>query len=282
WEWDGNDWHELTPATVPPGRNQHTLTYDARRRTAPRVGGQACVPFQGCTALDDTWEWDGSDWRALAPATTPSARAYAGAAYDRQRARTLVFGGLGGGVRADLQEWNGSDWRAPVSASGPGARYGTTLAFDPRPGRTVLFGGVDDDFLLSSEVWELAVPCDTLGPGHASGSLPINCSATPRLGVRTCLDFFDPASSGLSGLLLAPGPLRSIVSLNRSSLCAPGFLYVPPGFRAFFQSGSPASFCATIGASSSLIGASFVLQGAVRETSGCWRLTDGLVLTIQP
>jgi hypothetical protein len=28
--------------------------------------------------------------------------------------------------------------------------------------------------------------------------------------------------------------------------------------------------------------ASFVVQGTVRERSGCWRLTDGLVVTVQP
>jgi hypothetical protein len=282
WEWDGSDWRALAPASVPPGRNEHTLAYDPRRARVVLFGGQACLPFQGCSALKDTWEWDGADWRELLPLSTPGARAYAGMTHDLQRSRTLLFGGLGGGMLGDLQEWDGSAWRDRTTAVAPSARYGAALTFDPTPGRTLLFGGVDVDAHVSSETWELAVPCDVIGSGHASGSLAIACTSRPEAGATFCVEFSDPLSAGLNGLLLAPGPQRTPVPLALTSLCAPGLLHVPPGGRALFRTGDPASYCVSLAPSSSLVGASFVVQGAVQETSGCWRLTDGLVLTVQP
>lgn len=282
WEWDGNDWLPRTPATVPPARTEHVLVYDARRARVVLFGGQACLPFQGCTALDDTFEWDGTDWLARVPALAPAARGYAGATYDRQRARTLLFGGLGGGVLGELEEWDGNGWRVRATGGAPGARYDAALAFDAEPGRALLFGGVDADFLLSSETFELAVGCDALDPGHASGSLAIGCNAAPRLGTSFCVEFADPLSAGASGLLVAPGPPRAPRALNLPLLCAPGILHVPAGARALFGSGNPASYCITLAPSTALIGASFVLQGAALETGGCWRLTDGLVVTLQP
>jgi hypothetical protein len=281
WEWEGTSWTQRFPPNVPPARNEHALVYDSARRRVVLFGGRSCLPFQGCTPLADTWEWNGSDWTSIT-ASGPPGRAFYGAAYDFLRSRTVLFGGLGSGVLGDFWEWNGTSWSERSSPVGPAARYSPALAFDPFPGRSLMFGGVDADFHVTSETWELAVPCDTLGPGHASGSLAIACSAEPRIGTSFCVGFSDPASGGAHGLLAGLSPSRSVLPVNLPSLCLPGLLYVPSPFQSFRGTGDPARYCITLSPSPSLVGASFVLQGAVRETSGCWRLTDGLVLTIQP
>jgi hypothetical protein len=279
WEWDGTSWTQRFPATVPPARTAHALAYDAQHRRVVMFGGEACLPFQGCTPLADTWTWNGTDWRQ-APVGGPSARGRFGMAYDFARSRTLVFGGLGSGILGDLFEWNGKSWNQRASTGGPSARYAPALVFDPLPGCTRMFGG--SDLHVTAETWELVVPCDTLGPGHASGSLALACSAVPRIGTRFCVSFSDPSSSGVHALMYALGPSTPPLSVSPGWLCSPGLLYVPTQFTKRTGTGDPATYCSWLPPDPLLVGASFVLQGAVRETSGCWRLTDGLVLTIQP
>src|SRR5262249_25412498 len=45
--------------------------------------------------LDDTWEYDGSDWRQLTIAPAPERREGHALVYDIARGRALMFGGLG-------------------------------------------------------------------------------------------------------------------------------------------------------------------------------------------
>ncbi|MHA7630515.1 hypothetical protein [Corallococcus sp. M7] len=43
--------------------------------------------------LNDTWEWDGTNWEQKAPAAAPSARMRHGLAYDSAGQRIVLFGG---------------------------------------------------------------------------------------------------------------------------------------------------------------------------------------------
>jgi hypothetical protein len=62
-------------------------------------------------------------------------------AYDAQRGRAVLFGGLGAsGALGDTWEWDGSTW-TQVASTGPVPRHGHTMAYDARRQRTVLFGG---------------------------------------------------------------------------------------------------------------------------------------------
>jgi hypothetical protein len=67
WIWNGADWTEVTPDTVPPARRLHEMVYDS---VANRV-----IMFGGLNAanqvLTDMWAWDGTDWTALAPTNVP-------------------------------------------------------------------------------------------------------------------------------------------------------------------------------------------------------------------
>src|SRR5262249_3087784 len=62
WEWDGNTWFAMTPATSPPARAYHGLCYDSSRAVTVLFGGAGPTSY-----LADTWEWNGSTWTPKAP-----------------------------------------------------------------------------------------------------------------------------------------------------------------------------------------------------------------------
>jgi hypothetical protein len=141
WEWNGTlgTWTELVPdGAGPPARCQHTMVADDQRRSISLAGG---FPPTGLhQALGDAWEWDGtsSTWTRITTAVLPPARIAAAAAYDENRDRFLVFGGItkavgvdavvqgiGGLVLGDTWQRDGAThgspafvWTVPFAASG--------------------------------------------------------------------------------------------------------------------------------------------------------------------
>lgn len=66
WCYDGTTWTQLLPTQSPPPRSFHAMSYD---RLADRI-----VVFGGWTGqtgglLNDTWEFDGSNWQQIATTT---------------------------------------------------------------------------------------------------------------------------------------------------------------------------------------------------------------------
>jgi len=151
WEWDGTSWIERSPAASPPPRFGHAMAYDAARGRVVLFGG---YDFITGLALDDTWEWDGNDWRAVTPVTSPPKRFGHAMAYDGARGRVVVFGGSGDlGELADTWEWDGSTWIARAPATSPPAREYGAMAYDAVRGRAVLFGGFDGTTVFA-DTWE--------------------------------------------------------------------------------------------------------------------------------
>lgn len=144
WAWNGAEWRCLAPGG-PPARTFAALAWDGERTIL--FGGNAVLfgaEHGADTFLDDMWQWDGRRWRVIDGAV-PSARAEAGAAWDRHRRRVVLFGGYrdvdGERVRlGDTWEWDGVDWEQ-VSDGGPGPRNGAALAYDEWRKVVVLFGG---------------------------------------------------------------------------------------------------------------------------------------------
>jgi hypothetical protein len=85
WRFDGVDWAQLQPATVPPARFDHSMVTDLARERIVMFGGPA---------VSDTWEWNGAagNWVNRGPATLPSARSDTYLAYDWAREQVLMFG----------------------------------------------------------------------------------------------------------------------------------------------------------------------------------------------
>jgi hypothetical protein len=56
-------WHQIVTPSSPPGRMNHGLVYDSKRGVAVLFGGaNSCVDR---TPLNDTWEFDGANWRQV-------------------------------------------------------------------------------------------------------------------------------------------------------------------------------------------------------------------------
>ncbi|MFH1744004.1 MAG: M56 family metallopeptidase [bacterium] len=145
WEWDGAEWTQVS-AEGPSPRYGHRMAYDSVRRRVVLYGGTLSSDFE--EGLDDTWEWDGTEWTQIGlSGVNPGKRLYHGMAFDTARAKTVLFGGAemishetsilsGDGV----WEWDGSVWEK-TSASGPGPRATQGMAYDSNKGQIVLFGG---------------------------------------------------------------------------------------------------------------------------------------------
>ena len=73
--------------TGPSARSLHAMAYGSDRGRTVLFGGQITGAF-----LNDTWEWDGTEWTQVAD-TDPSPRDACGAIYDPSRRRMILLGG---------------------------------------------------------------------------------------------------------------------------------------------------------------------------------------------
>jgi hypothetical protein len=138
WTWDGSDWTQQSPGTVPSERRSPAMAYDEARQDVMLFGGEG---------FHDTWTWDGATWTPLSPAHSPSPRYRAAAAYDAAHQQIVLFGGTSGAVLCgdgdceDTWTWDGSDWTERTPAHSPPARESASAAYDAATQTTVLFGG---------------------------------------------------------------------------------------------------------------------------------------------
>jgi hypothetical protein len=141
WIWNGSDWALRTPAHAPPERYNHAMAYDAARQQIVLFGGMD-VSTQKPT--NDTWVWNGADWKKMSPSTVPPVRYWQSMAYDPVHEQIVMFGGKDshGFDMNDTWIWDGSDW-ADASPPGdvPELRFASGMDFDPILKRVVLIGG---------------------------------------------------------------------------------------------------------------------------------------------
>jgi hypothetical protein len=114
------------------------MVYDSARGRVVLWGGFNDTS----THLQDTWEWDGTNWELKAPTSRPSARYEHAMAYDLARQRAVMFGGDQAGNLQDTWEWDGTNWELRKPSSVPSVRSQCGMAYDSVRGRVVLFGGV--------------------------------------------------------------------------------------------------------------------------------------------
>ncbi len=143
-------WTERNPATAPSIRLGTAMVFDMDRNVALLFGGD------GTTRLDDTWEWDGTDWMDVTPASgNPPGRGRLALTYDSSRQRVVLFGGIDGVFFDDTWEWDGAAWTDVTPVSGnPSPRALHAMAYDPANGVTVLFGGLGTSSTHFDDTWE--------------------------------------------------------------------------------------------------------------------------------
>jgi hypothetical protein len=155
WEYDGTLWTVRNLPAHPPARMGHQMAYDAGRRRTVLFGGS---PDSGNNVLTDTWEYDGTTWQPITPASIlPAGRLRGAMVYDAARMKVLLFGGTNNPNLpgfSDTWYWDGSAWVQQAPLHRPSARHAHGLAYDLRRGRAVLFGGRRNSITLLDDTWE--------------------------------------------------------------------------------------------------------------------------------
>ncbi len=177
WTLQSGKWTK-SGSTLSPGRRfDAALCYRDAARDIFLFGGDAGPPSPlWPLSLADTWSWNGVSWQQLA--VNGPARAGMGMAYDSERDRVVVFGGVrstGATLSAlnDTWEWNGVRWiniRTPVA---PSPRCAPAMTYDPVRRRCVLFGGSDlrprnDTWVYDGSTWTQLFPQNSPGPRWSS------------------------------------------------------------------------------------------------------------------
>jgi len=178
WEYDGTDWHQITTPHSPPGALGGAMVYDeARGRVVLVTGWQA----QGFGWVNETWEYDGTDWTYITQA--PSWRYNFALAYDSARQRVVLFGGFEhGGIGCglgDTWEYDGQRWTRITTPHAPPGRCGHAMTYDPLRQRVVLFGGDVGGGNYYGDTWEYdgsdwyQVPTSHQPPGRVWAALAV-------------------------------------------------------------------------------------------------------------
>ncbi len=153
------NWVKATTPSSPPGTSQGIMVFDEKRNEVVHFGGLKTAGGYS----NETWTWNGLAWTKRTPATSPSARFRAAAAWDPVSERVIMFGGdTGSTFLRDVWAWNGSTWAA-VTTSGPNGlpdyRVNSAMAYDYQRQAMVVFGGrnvvgeLNDTWKLANGVW---------------------------------------------------------------------------------------------------------------------------------
>jgi hypothetical protein len=110
---DGHTWSQRAPSgNWPAALCLPSFAGDIGRGQLVLFGGN---PGTGAPAPADTWTYDGTAWKKLTPAQSPSARNDAPMVYDVDKHRLVLFGGQGlgdgqSGALNDTWTWDGTTW----------------------------------------------------------------------------------------------------------------------------------------------------------------------------
>jgi hypothetical protein len=166
WQWTGDKWNELTPATSPPPRIYSAMAFDEQEEVSILFGGLVCSGtgcMQNGANLSDTWTWNSRTWAPVVPETSPPARRGHTLTYDSRRKRVVLFGGLGQSQTplSDTWEWDGIDWTESMPTTSPPPRVGHAMTYDSARGVSVLYGGYacadancSGALLVADDTWE--------------------------------------------------------------------------------------------------------------------------------
>ncbi|MGD9093203.1 MAG: kelch repeat-containing protein [Anaerolineales bacterium] len=153
WEFNGNEWTQVSPANAPIGRVNisQAMVYDTQREKTVLFGGKASFG-----RLDDTWEYNGTDWVEITVPNPPPGRDGHALAYDEDRNLTVMFGGYNhtNFSMNDTWEYDGSVWTQVQPVQSPPGRNHHSIAYDSRRGVIVLFGGNSESGVYLDDTWE--------------------------------------------------------------------------------------------------------------------------------
>jgi hypothetical protein len=128
------------PQHAPSPRFSPGMVYDGARDEVILFGG-ATVESGFMNYFSDTWTWNGSLWKQVHPAHSPSPRAWPEMTYDEARRQVVLFGGQAPDVPrlTDTWIWDGSDWTQARPAFTPIGTIEEGIAFFPVTGTVLMY-----------------------------------------------------------------------------------------------------------------------------------------------
>jgi hypothetical protein len=150
WTWDGStsSWTRRTTTTRPPKVSGPMLFTDPLNGHVDMFGG-----FDGMLFQATTWQWTGSDWMNLHPASSATARGAAIAQLDLANGTVVMFSGIADLNAYDTWTWDGVTWTRQSPAHQPPSRFYSSSAYEPTLQGVVIFGG-GSPFGDLQDTWE--------------------------------------------------------------------------------------------------------------------------------
>lgn len=149
-------WSKITPTNLPKCVGQGSLIYMNHTNSVFLVGGTC----SNTAPTDDTYEWNGTDWRELGAQPTQGYVTAFALTYDPIRMEMILFGGDEYGARNSTYKFRDNSWRVIGKTWDPGPRSMYVFEQDPVHGVGWLFGGFNDNvnfgdlWKYSNGVWE--------------------------------------------------------------------------------------------------------------------------------
>lgn len=170
WTWDGATWSLLHPVNSPPPRFSPGLVYDPVHQVLVLYGGSG---NSSGGFLNDTWTWDGTNWKQMSPAESPPKWFNAPMTYDATRHAVLLYVGIGDWPIDHPNQtwsWDGTKWTQLPTASNPNTNSGVspngTIVYDSTTAQT-LYVGQSGTWLLDGASWRRLTGGGTGGPDYA-------------------------------------------------------------------------------------------------------------------
>jgi hypothetical protein len=156
WVLTGQSWFEAVTMATPSVRLGASLVYVDNLAVCLLFGGSNPNTL---LSLNDVWTYDGLGWNLVNPTSPPPPRTGHGMAWDANRGRVVVFGGmdsLTGAVNGETWELDPVTlvWTQVMTATVPPPRRDAGLAYDTRRRVCVLHGGADTNLLPLNDTWE--------------------------------------------------------------------------------------------------------------------------------
>ncbi|HZQ22084.1 MAG TPA: kelch repeat-containing protein [Terriglobales bacterium] len=172
WVWDGVSmrWVQAHPTQLPTAVTGPQLFGDPKNGHADLFGGYA-PPFY----RTQMFQWTGSDWLALNPPTTPTARSGAVVGLNPAIHQVVLFSGLSELNVYNTWTWDGTNWTEESPSSQPPSRYDAAGAYEPHLGGVVAFGGgeggvdMSDSWEWNGSDWVLLQPLQSPPPRESFG-----------------------------------------------------------------------------------------------------------------
>jgi len=143
YNYDSNEWVELSPAVRPPPRFNPGVAYITDLQVIFMFGGYK-LPERN---LNDTWLFDvkTDTWRELNPSNSPAPRSNMGMAYDSKNRKVILFGGSSNSEYPYSDTWaydfESNTWTEMHPASSPNPQYGVGMVYDSLNERILLLEG---------------------------------------------------------------------------------------------------------------------------------------------